>query len=338
MPIGNRRVVLAAYMDGLPKPEDFRIEEADIPVPDAGEVLVENVFVSVDTGMRGRVSGQASYAAAVPIGGLLGGPAVGRVVETRNAAFATGDWVTGQLGWQLYGIGDSAGLRKIGDLRVPPSAQIGVLGVSGLTAFFGLAEIGKPQPGEAVLVSSAAGAVGSAAGQIARIGGARVVGIAGGPDKCRWLVEQLGFTDAIDRHAERDIAAAVNRRFPDGVDILFDNVGTTLIDPVLPLMRRHGRIVVAGRLADFHIADDARQGLKNTGAFITARLKMQGFIVSDHAADFPEARRTLTDWVVDGRLRYREDIEHGIESLPAAFIGMFEGHSIGRKLARLTAD
>jgi NADPH-dependent curcumin reductase CurA len=334
----NRRVVLAAYLDGEPKESDFRIDEVEVGEPADGQVLVRNHFVSVDPGMRGRLSGRASYTAPLPLGGVLGGASVGRVVASRNPKYAVGDWVAAGFGWQEYGLGEGPGMRKVEDLRVPPSAQIGVLGIPGLTAYFGLLEIGAPKPGETVLVSTAAGAVGSAVGQIAKIKGAQAVGIAGGPEKCRWLVEELGFDAAIDRHAEPDIAAAVGRTCPDGVDILFDNVGNTLVDPLLPLMRQHGRIVVCGQTADYNLAPEARHGLRNTSYFITARLKMQGLVVFDSVRDFPTAWRELTDWILDGRLRYREDVETGLERAPAAFVGLFKGENFGRKLVRLADD
>jgi NADPH-dependent curcumin reductase CurA len=331
----NRRVVLAAYLDGEPKESDFRLEEADVPVLADGQVLVRNAFVSIDPGMRGRLSGRASYTAPVPLGGVLGSASVGQVVASKNPKYSEGDWVAAAFGWQEYGLGDGAGMRKVEDLRVPPSAQIGVLGIPGLTAYFGLKDIGQPKPDETVLVSTAAGAVGSAAGQIARIRGARAVGIAGGPEKCRWLTEDLGFDAAIDRKAEPDIAAAVRRACPEGVDVLFDNVGNTLVDPVLPLMRQNGRIVVCGQTADYNVPIEQRHGLKNTTYFITARLKMQGLVVFDSVREFPTAWRELTDWILEGRLRYREDIDVGLEHAPAAFVGLFHGDNFGRKLIRL---
>ena len=331
----NRRVVLAAYLDGAPKESDFRVEEVDAPEPSDGQVLVRNSFISIDPGMRGRLSGKASYTAPVPLGGVLGSASVGQVVASRNPKFAVGDWVAAAFGWQDYGLGDGAGMRKIDSNRVPPSAQIGVLGIPGLTAYFGLLDIGQPKAGETVLVSTAAGAVGSAAGQIAQIKGARAVGIAGGPEKCRWLTEELGFAAAIDRHAEPDIAAAVRRACPDGVDVLFDNVGNTLVDPVLPLMNLHGRIVASGQTADYNVPPEERYGLKNTSFFITSRLKMQGLVVFDAVRGFPQAWAEMTDWIVEGRLKYREDIEVGIERAPAAFVGLFKGDNFGRKLIKL---
>ena len=331
----NRRVVLAAYLDGAPKESDFRLEEVDLPELAEGQVLVKNSFVTIDPGMRGRLSGRASYTAPVPLGGVLGSASVGQVVTSRNPKYSQGDWVAAAFGWQAYGVGDGPGMRKVTDLRVPISAQVGVLGIPGLTAYFGLLDIGQPKPGETVLVSTAAGAVGSAAGQIAKIKGARAVGIAGGPEKCRWLTDELGFDAAIDRHAESDIAAAVRRTCPDGVDVLFDNVGNTLVDPVLPLMRQNGRIVVSGQTADYNLEPEQRHGLKNTTFFIVSRLKMQGLVVFDYVRQFPAAWAEMTDWILEGRLKYREDIEDGLEHAPAAFVGLFNGENFGRKLIRL---
>lgn len=331
----NRRVVLATHVAGMPKASDFRIDEVEQPAPGDGEVLVRNHFVSVDPGMRGRLSGEASYTAPVPLGDVVGSATVGRVIASKNPAFVEGDWVVAAFGWQELGLSTGRGMRRIAEEPVHPSAHIGVLGIPGLTAYFGLLDIGGPQAGETVLVSTAAGAVGSAAGQIARIKDARAVGIAGGPAKCRWLTEELGFSAAIDRLAEPDIAAAVARECPDGVDVFFDNVGNSLVDRVLPMMRLHGRLVISGQTADYNLNPEERVGLKNTRAFITARLKMQGLVVFDYVREFPKAWADLTGWIQDGRLKYREDIVDGLEALPAAFVGLFHGDNFGRKLARL---
>jgi NADPH-dependent curcumin reductase CurA len=331
----NRRVVLAAYLDGAPEARHFRLEEADIPELAEGQVLVRNSYVTVDPGMRGRLSGKASYTAPVPLGGVLGGASIGQVVTSRNPKYSQGDWVAAAFGWQQYAIGDGPGMRKVTDLRVQVSAQVGVLGIPGLTAYFGLLDIGQPKPGETVLVSTAAGAVGSAAGQIASIKGCRTVGIAGGEAKRRYLLDELGFDAAIDRLAEPDIAAAVSRACPDGVDIFFDNVGNTLVDPVLPLMRLHGRIVASGQTADYNIPVEQRHGLKNTTHFITHRLKMQGLVVFDSVREYPKAWAEMTEWILDGRLKHREDVETGLERAPGAFIGLFKGENFGRKLIKL---
>ena len=332
----NRRVVLAAHVSGMPRVSDFRIDAVGQPEPGEGEVLVRNHFASVDPGMRGRLSGEASYTVPVPLGGVVGSATVGRVIASRVDSFTEGDWVAGAFGWQELGLSPGGrGIRPIPEGPISPSAHIGVLGIPGLTAYFGMLDIGEPKVGETVLVSTAAGAVGSAAGQIARINGAFTVGIAGGPAKCRWLTEALGFDAAIDRLAEPDIAAAVARACPDGVDVFFDNVGNSLVDAILPLMKQHGRLVISGQTADYNLRPEERVGLKNTRTFITARLKMQGLVVFDYASAFPKAWAELTGWILDGRLKHREDIVEGLESLPAAFVGLFNGENFGRKLARL---
>ena len=334
----NQRVVLAAFVRGEPRETDFRVEAVEQPAPAEGEFLVRNHFVSVDPGMRGRLSGVASYTLPVGLGEVVGSASVGRVVDSRNVKFAKGDWVAGAFGWQDYGLSDGRGVRAIPAGPISPSAHIGVLGVPGLTAYFGLLNIGAPKPGETVLVSTAAGAVGSATGQIARIKGARVVGIAGGAAKCRWLTDELGFDFAIDRLAEPDLGAAIGRTCPDGVDIFLDNVGNALVNQVLPLMRLNGRIIISGQTADYNRTADETPGLTNTRAFITHRLKMQGLVVFDYAKQFPQAWTDLTGWIISGQLKFKEDVDDGIGSLPAAFVGLFKGENFGRKLVRLDSD
>ena len=332
----NRRVVLASLVKGVPKDSDFRLEEVEIDDPAEGQLLIRNRFASVDPGLRGRLSGERSYVDPCAIGEVIGGATVGQVVRSRHPKYAEGDWIAGALGWQEFGLSDGKGIRRIEEQRLPYSVHIGVLGVPGLTAYFGLLNVGALREGDTVLVSSAAGAVGSAAGQIAKIKGARLIGIAGGPEKCRWLVEELGFDAAIDRYAEPDLASAIAKACPDGVDVLFDNAGNAVIDATLPQMRQGGRIVCSGQTADYNLAASERTGLKNTRFFITNRLRMEGFIAFDFASGFRKAWSELTEWIIDGRLRYREDIEHGIEKLPTAFAGLFKGQNFGRKLVELT--
>jgi NADPH-dependent curcumin reductase CurA len=331
----NRRFVLAARPQGIPRESDFRLETGTLAEPRDGELLVANRFISVDPGMRARLSDAQTYAAPLAIGDMIESASVGEVIASRHPKFAAGDRVAAGLGWQEYALSDGRGLRKITDHSIPVSAQIGVLGIPGLTAYFGLLDIGKPKAGDTVLVSSAAGAVGATAGQIAQLHGARAIGIAGGADKCAWLVEELGFAAAIDRHAQSDVAAAVARACPQGIDILFDNAGNALIDAILPLMKRGGRIVVSGQIADYNLAPEERHGIRNTSHFITSRLLMQGLVVFDYVREFPRAWEEMSAWIRDGRLRYREDIEEGFEQLPRAFIGLFSGRNFGRKLVRL---
>ncbi len=330
----SRRVVLASRPQGIPREEDFCVQTRELPAPQDGQILVANVYASVDPGMRARLGEEATYAAPLQVGETIESATVGRVIASRHPKFSEGDWVAAAFGWSEHGLSDGRGVRKIADGPVPPSAQIGVLGIPGLTAYFGMLDIGRPKEGETVVVSSAAGAVGSAAGQIAAIQGARVVGVAGGAEKCAWLRE-IGFAEAIDRRAETDIGAAVARACPTGVDIVFDNVGNSFLDAMLPLMRRGGRIVELGQVADYNVLAEARSGLRNTSHFITSRLTMRGLVAFDYFRDFPIAWAELTRWIADGKLKYREDIEEGFEHLPRAFIGLFSGDNFGRKLVRI---
>jgi NADPH-dependent curcumin reductase len=331
----NRRFVLASRPNGMPRRENFRLEEAPVPTPGRGQILVRNKFISVDPGMRLRLSDRKTYAEPVAVGALVGFSTVGTVIASENPGFEVDDWVAGFLGWQEYGLAESKGVHRIVDLRVPVSTAIGVLGIPGLTGYFGLLDLGQPKAGETVLVTSAAGPVGSTAGQIAAIKGCRVVGVAGGKAKCRWLAEELGFAAAIDYRAETDLSQAIVAACPNGVDILFDNIGNAMVDRLLPLMNQFGRIVISGQTADYNLPPAERHGLKNTLEFISKRLTMRGLAASDYAARFAAAATEMTDWILAGRLKYREDIEDGFEHLPEAFIGLFEGTNFGRKLIKL---
>lgn len=331
----NRRWVLARRPDGIPRAEDFKLETTSVAEPGEGQILVRTHFIGIDPGMRARLDASDSYAASIPLGSLVEGATVGQVIASHNPKFAEGDWVAAAFGWQDYGLSDGRGIRKITDTRLPPQTAIGPLGIPGITAYFGLLEVGKLKEGESVLISSAAGAVGATAGQIAAIKGARAVGIAGGPDKCKWLTGELGFAGAIDRKAEKDIAAAVKRAFPDGVDVLFDNVGNSLIEPILPLMKQRGRIVVSGQVADYNTPAEKRAGLQSTHVFITHRLRMEGLVAFDFVKQYPQAWADMTDWILSGKLKYREDVSVGIEAVPGAFIGLFKGDNFGRKMVKL---
>ena len=329
----NRRVVLAARPHGLPREADFRIEDTAMPAPAEGQILVRNVYVSVDPGIRARLGESGSYARPLGLGEVVEGATVGQLVAGEHPKFAVGDWVAAAFGWQQYATSDGRGVRKLDTSRVAPSTAIGVLGIPGLSASFGLLDVGRPQPGETVLVSSAAGAVGTAVGQIAAIKGARAVGIAGGAAKCKWLVDEMGFAAAIDYKAEPDLAAAIARECPEGVDVYFDNVGGAMLDTVLTQMKLRGRIVVCGLVGDANA--EAKHGLLNTHCLVTHRLRMEGMLVFDYAKDFRTAWAEMTDWIVAGKLKYREDIDDGIDNLPRAFIGLFSGANFGRKLVKV---
>ncbi|MCP3139104.1 NADP-dependent oxidoreductase [Pyxidicoccus xibeiensis] len=334
-PLPSRQVVLARHIPGLPSPEDFRVEPVDVPDPKEGELRVRTHYVSVDPGTLSRLGGVASYAPPLAPGDVIHSAAVGEVLESRHASFAVGDLVLGAWGWRAHAVVGGRGLRKVEPGPEPLSAELGVLGIPGLTAYFGILELGQPKAGETVLVSSAAGAVGSIAGQLAKRRGARVVGTAGGPAKCRWLVEELGFDVAVDYRAEPDLEAALRRAAPEGYGVFLDNVGGTTLDAALACMAQRGRVVVSGLVADYGVPAKQRAGLKNTPYLITHRLRMEGFVVLDYAERFPQARAELRQWLADGTLRHREHVVEGLDAAPAAFAGLFRGENFGRALVRV---
>jgi hypothetical protein len=330
-----KRIVLARHIVGAPTPEDFRLEALPIPALEEGQLLIANRFISCDPGTRSRLSPGASYAPPLTPGALVDGFAVGEVVESRHPRFSAGDLVMG-TGWATHMVSNGRGyLAKVPDLGVPLSLWNGILGVPGMTAWFGLRRVAQMQAGERVLVTSAAGPVGATAGQLAKIWGAgKVVGIAGGAEKCRWLVEQCGFDDALDYKAP-DFEARFAAASADGWDVLFDNVGNASIDRALPVMRMKGRIVVSGQVADYNLTPQEAPGIHNTREFIGKRLRMEGMVVFDDMPGFPAAQAELAGLIRDGRVQYREEIFDGIASLPEAFCGLFSGQSFGRRLVRV---
>ncbi|MFP2930530.1 NADP-dependent oxidoreductase [Pyxidicoccus sp. 3LG] len=333
--IPSRQVVLARHIPGLPSPEDFRVERVDVPEPKEGELRVRTLYATVDPGTLSRLGGVASYAPAVKPGEVIECATVGEVLESRHARFAVGDRVLGAWGWREHAVLGSRGLRKVEPGPEPLSAELGVLGIPGLTAYFGILELGQPKAGETVLVSSAAGGVGSIAGQLAKRRGARVVGIAGGPAKCRWLTEELGFDVAVDHRAEADLEAALRRAAPEGYGVYLDNVGGTTLDAALACMAVRGRAVISGLVADYGVPAKQRAGLKNTPYFVTHRLRMEGFVVLDYAERFAQARAELRQWLAEGTLRHREHVVEGLDAAPAAFAGLFRGENFGRALVRV---
>ncbi|MEI6486158.1 MAG: NADP-dependent oxidoreductase [Sphingomonadales bacterium] len=330
-----KRIVLARHINGMPGPDDFRLEVLPIPELADGQLLIANRFISCDPGTRSRLSPGASYAPPLQPGALVDGFAVGEVVESRHPKFAAGDLVMG-TGWATHMVSNGRGyLSKVPDLGVPLSLWNGILGVPGMTAWFGLKRVANLQPGERVLVTSAAGPVGATAGQLAKLwGAASVVGIAGGAEKCRWLVEQCGFDAALDYKAP-DFAERFAEASADGWDVLFDNVGNASIDRALPVMRMKGRIVVSGQVADYNLTPQDAPGIHNTREFIGKRLRMEGMVVFDDLPQFPAAQAELAGLIRAGRIAYREELFDGIESLPAAFCGLFQGASFGRRLIRV---
>lgn len=333
----NRRFVLASRPTGLPSLGDFRAETIPVPTAGPGQILVRNHLIGLNPSLRLRLSEDRTFAPPIALGGLIEATAVGTVGQSRHPDFQTGDWVFGNFGWQDWAVSDGSGVGRLqpGWARTAP---LSILGSAGLTAYFGLLELGAPKSGETVVISSAAGSVGSIAGQIAGIVGARTVGIAGGSDKCRWLTEELGFDAAIDRKDPAGLEAALARTCPEGIDVLFDSVGNTVIDACLPHMRPFGRIAAIGQIGDYNADPSSRHGLVNTQPLITRRLTIRGLGVNDFAPRFPDARRALEGWLDQGLLKWRDDISDGFEALPASFIGLFTAGSFGRKIVRIAPD
>lgn len=330
----NRRIVLAARPEGFPKGSDFRLEETPVPAAAAGECVVQAGYLSVDPYMRGRISGRKSYAAPVPIGGVIVGRAAGKVVESRSDRFAAGDYVVGDVGWQEYAALSASGLRKVDPSVAPLSAWVGVLGMPGLTAYCGLLHVAGVKAGETVCVSAAAGAVGSVVGQIAKIKGCRAVGIAGSAEKCRWLRETAGFDAAIDYKTE-DVFSALKTACPDGIDVYFENVGGPVTDAVFPHLNERSRIAVCGQISQYN-AVDAPQGPRLLWHFIVKRIRAEGFLVFEFADRYAEALRDLAAWVGSGEIKYRETIAEGIENAPEAFMSMLRGGNMGKQLVKLS--
>ena len=328
----NKRVLLKSRPEGWVSEANFEISEAALPQPREGEALVRNHWLSLDPYMRGRMNDTKSYAAKAEIGEVMVGGTVGEVLESRDPALNTGDFVVGALGWQQYGAAPAKSFRKIDVKAAPAQAYLGVIGMPGVTAWIGLLTIGEPKAGETVVVSAASGAVGSAVGQIAKIKGARAVGIAGGPAKCRYVVEELGFDACVDYKAASfitDLEAAT----PKGVDVYFENVGGAVLDAVIPRFNAFARMPLCGLVSQYNEADS--KGLVNLRAFLTNRIKLQGFIVSDRLELWPQALKELAAWVSTGKVKYRESIAAGIENAPKAFIGMLKGENFGKQLVKL---
>jgi len=331
MSVLNRRIVLASRPKGMVSAACFRLEEQELPGPQEGQVVVRNHFMSLDPYMRGRMDDSRSYAAPQALDQTMQGATVGVVEQSRHPRFAEGDTVVGMFGWQLYGVSDGRGLQKVDANRFPMSSYLGVLGMPGATAWYGLHRIIAPRPGETIVVSAASGAVGGVVGQLAKGLGCRVVGVAGGEEKCRLVVEDFGFDACVDYKAgalHEDLARAT----PDGVDGNFENVGGAVLDAVLRRMNGFGRIAICGLIAGYNGEDIA---LRNTRSILVNRLRMQGFIISEHLELWPQAHADIGAAIEAGKLRYRETVSEGLEQAPEAFIGLLQGRNLGKQLVRL---
>jgi NADPH-dependent curcumin reductase CurA len=328
----NVKVILKSRPVGEPKPTDFSVMSEPAPKPGPGEVLCRTLYLSLDPYMRGRISGVKSYTAPVEIGQVIVGGTVSEIVESNHPKWQRGDLVMGYDGWQSYGVSNGAALRKLDPRDAPISTALGVLGMPGMTAYVGLLDIGQPKAGETVVVSAASGAVGALVGQIAKIKGARAVGVAGSDDKCRYVVDELGF-DACVSHRSRDLPGALAAACPNGIDVYFENVGGAVLDAVLPLVNKDARIPLCGLIAEYN-ATEMRRG-PSWRPLLTNRVTVKGFIISDHVDRLPDFLRDMGGWVKSGRVKYREDIVDGLENAPEAFIGLLQGKNFGKLLVRV---
>lgn len=334
----SRQWLLAERPDGIPTTADFELEETDVQSPGPGEVLVRTQFMSVDPYMRGRMRDADSYAEPWPVGEPMRARAVGEIVESNYDDLAAGDTVIGNLYWAEYAAVSGESVERVDTGDAPVSTALHVLGMPGRTAYVGTVDVGEVEPGDTVVVSAAAGAVGSVAGQIARIAGCRVVGIAGSDEKVDWLTDDLGFDAGINYDTADDLSGAVGAACPRGVDLYFENVGGAVSDAVLDHLTEFSRVAVCGKIALYNAdpGDEIMQGRRRF--YQRTKTRVEGFIVSDHAHRFPLIENRLRRWVEDGEIRYRETVTEGIENAPAAFLGLFEGRNVGKQLVAVGAD
>ena len=335
----NRQIVLASRPTGKPESANFRLDETAIPVPEDGQVLCKTIYLSLDPYMRGRMNAGKSYAPPVEIDEVMGAGTVGQVIESNNSKFNAGDFVFGYGGWQEFWVQNGTELKKVDPQLAPISTATGVLGMPGVTAYTGLLNIGKPKKGETVVVAAASGAVGSVVGQIARLKGARAVGIAGSAEKCKYVTEELGF-DACVNHNSPEFAEALKVACADGIDVYFENVGGKVFETVSPLFNDFARIPVCGIISAYN-ATELPPGPNLTPLLmrdiLVKRLTFRGFIVWDYASQEKEALTELANWIKEGKLHYREDIVDGLENAPEAFIGLLEGKNFGKLVIRVSS-
>lgn len=339
MPLTNRRILMVQRPKGAPTPSDFRLEETPAPEPAEGEVLLRTLYLSLDPYMRGRMSDAPSYAPPMAVGDVMVGGTVSRVEASRHPDYREGDLVVAYSGWQDYGVSDGAGLTRLDPGMSHLSYALGVLGMPGFTAYMGLLDIGAPQPGETLVVAAATGAVGSVVGQIGKLKGCRVVGVAGGEQKCRYAVDELGFDACID-HRVPDFPAQLAAACPNGIDVYFENVGGAVLEAVVPLLNPKARVPVCGLIAHYN-AENLPEGPDHLplfmGAILRKRLKVQGFIIfSDYGHRYDEFITDMAPWVEQGKIKYREDVVEGLENAPEAFIGLLEGRNFGKLVVKVS--
>ncbi len=337
MNLVNHSIKLAARPVGLPKEEDFTYTEEAVSEPSDGQVLVKVLYVSLDPAMRGWISdNRQSYIPPVGIGEVMRALAAGRVIASKHPSFAVGDHVTGLFGAQEYLVTSGDAVQKVDVERAPLPVYLSTLGMPGMTAYFGTVDIGNPAEGETLVVSGAAGAVGGLVGQIAKIKGARAIGIAGGEEKCRHVVGELGFDACIDYKTD-DVAAALGEHCPDGIDVYFDNVGGAILDAALARLRRHARVVICGAISQYNVTD-AIAGPANYLSLLVNHASMTGFVVTDYLDRYAEGAREMATWLAEGKLKTREDVAEGLESFPAVLLRLFSGENTGKLVLALADD
>ncbi|WP_443190479.1 NADP-dependent oxidoreductase [Pseudomonas indica] len=329
----NRQFILAQRPTGAIDDNTFSLAENPVGEPADGQILVENLYLSLDPAMRGWLNDAKSYIPPVQIGETMRALGVGKVIASRHPGFAVGDHVSGLTGIQDYYLGETKGFHKIDPQQAPLPRYLSALGMTGMTAYFALLDVGEPKAGETVVISGAAGAVGSVAGQIAKIKGCRVVGIAGGQDKCRYLVEELGFDGAID-YKNEDVHAGLKRECPKGVDVYFDNVGGDILDAVLSRINLKARIVICGAISQYN-NKQAVKGPANYLSLLVNRARMEGMVVFDYASRFPEALRDIAGWLASGQLKSKEDIVEGLETFPQTIQKLFTGENFGKLVLKV---
>lgn len=330
----NRQWLIAARPLGRGlKDDDFKLVDGEVRAPGEGEVLVKTLYLGFDPAQKGWMENIGGYVAPTEIGDVMRGSGIGEVIESRAAGFSKGDKVAGQPGWQEYATLRANELNKLEDDDLL-TANLGALGTTGMTAYFGLLKHGRPQPGDTVLVSGAAGATGSMVGQIAKIAGCRAIGIAGGADKCRWLTEELGFDGAIDYKAENNLRGRIKELCPRGVDVIYDNVGGKILNDMLACMALHARVVICGGISRYETGQ-LPAGPENYFNLIFMRATMEGFIVLDYMGEYPKARARMREWIREGRIHFKEDIQHGFENAPRTLMRLFQGQNFGKQLLKV---
>lgn len=334
----NRRIVLASRPVGTPAPENFRLEEAVKPQPGEGQVLLRSIYLSLDPYMRGRMNDAPSYAPPVALDEVMVGATVCQIEESRNPDFEVGEWVVNFSGWQLYALSDGSDLRRLGKNPEHPSYALGILGMPGFTAYIGLLEIGQPKPGDTLVVAAATGPVGSTVGQLAKSKGCRVVGVAGGPEKCAYATEVLGFDVCLDRR-DPEFSDRLRQACPDGVDIYYENVGGKVFDAVLPLLNIGARVPVCGLVSRYNatqLPDGPDRLPLLMATVLVKRIKVQGFIIFDYYGPrYDEFIKDMSGMLSSGKIHYREQLVNGLENAPRAFIGLLEGENFGKMVIRV---